>query len=329
MFSLAVIATFIHSCKPNDPNHDLDQPVDDTLTSVNKVSMKPVSFDADSAYGYVEKQVSFGPRVPGTPAHAKTALWLINRLNEFTDTVYVQKGEVSGFQGKNVEFQNIIGAFNPQSKDRILLCAHWDTRPLADEDPKAPNRPADGANDGGSGVGVLLEIARQLSTNRPGLGIDIVLFDVEDGGERRGASETWCLGSQYWSRTPHVAGYTARFGILLDMVGAKGATFPHELHSLDFAADYVHLVWQTAQSLGYGNYFRNEKGGHITDDHYYINSILGIRTLDIIHYNTSTNTGFGSFWHTQNDNMSIIDKNTLKAVGHTVLEVIYRQNNAG
>jgi hypothetical protein len=329
IISLAVLSGWMQSCKPGDPNHDEDEVDTDTLVSEPIAPMQPVSFDADSAYGFIEKQVKFGPRVPGSAAHAKTAAWLIDKLNGYTDTVHVQKGEVVGFKGQTVPFQNIIGVFNPNSKDRILLSAHWDTRPLADEDPNASNRPADGANDGGSGVGVLLEIARQLHANRPGLGIDIVLFDVEDGGERRGNSETWCLGSQYWSKTPHVPGYKARFGILLDMVGAKDAVFPYELHSLDFASDYVYLVWQTAQSLGYGNFFRNEKGGHITDDHYYINSILGIRTLDIIQYNTNSDNGFGEYWHTQNDNMSIIDRKTLKAVGHTVIEVIYRQNNAG
>lgn len=326
---LMILSVYLNSCKPGDPNQP-DQPDEmDTVITETITPMKPVAFDADTAYAFIEKQVKFGPRVPGTDAHAKTANWLISTLSTYTDTVYEQKGEVTDYKGQKIPFINIIGVFNPAAKERILLSAHWDTRPQADEDPSAPNRPADGANDGGSGVGVLLEIARQLHQNRPGLGIDIVFFDAEDGGERRGKSETWCLGSQYWSRTPHVSGYKAKFGILLDMVGAKDAVFPHELHSLDFAADYVYLVWQTAQSLGYGKYFRNEKGGHITDDHYYINTILGVRTLDIIQYNTNSNSGFGEYWHTHNDNMSVIDRNTLKAVGHTVIEVIYRQNNRG
>jgi Zn-dependent M28 family amino/carboxypeptidase len=318
------------SCSPKDPN--VENTTTDTSAIEAKVpvkKMEPVKFNEDSAYYFVGAQVKFGPRVPGTASHKNAAQWLAKTLATYCDTLYEQRGTVTTFKNENLAFVNIIGSFNPQSKERILLSAHWDTRPQADEDKVMPFKPSDGANDGASGVGVLLEIARQLHSNRPGIGIDIILFDVEDGGDRRGSSESWCLGSQYWSKTPHVPNYTAKFGILLDMVGAKDATFPMELHSLDFARDYVYFVWQTGQSLGYGNYFTNNKGGMITDDHYYINSILGVRTLDIIQYNTTTQTGFGDFWHTQKDNMSIIDKNTLKAVGHTVIEVIYRQNNAG
>lgn len=325
------ILPIIWSCSPKDTVEDDGNNSDSLTTEIKEPikKMEAVSFNEDSAYYFVEKQVKFGPRVPGSANHKKAAQWLVSILNHLCDTVYEQKGIVTTFKNQNIPFLNIIGSFNPQSKERIMLSAHWDTRPQADEDKVNPYMPADGANDGASGVGILIEIARQLSQNRPGIGIDLVLFDAEDGGDRRGSSESWCLGSQYWSKTPHVPNYKAKFGILLDMVGAKDATFPMELHSLDFARDYVYFVWQTGQSLGYGQYFTNDKGGMITDDHYYINSILGIRTLDIIQYNTATNTGFGDFWHTQKDNMSIIDKKTLKAVGHTVIEVIYRQNNAG
>jgi hypothetical protein len=328
---IIVLFPFIWSCSPKDPEGEDGNDSDSlsALVSAPIKRMEAIAFNEDSAYYFVEKQVKFGPRVPGSANHKKTALWLVKILNSYCDTVYEQKGTVANFKNQNIPFNNIIGSFNPLSKERIMLSAHWDTRPQADEDKLSPNAPADGANDGASGVGILIEIARQLNLNRPGLGIDLVLFDAEDGGDRKGSSESWCLGSQYWSKTPHVANYRAKFGILLDMVGAKDATFPMELHSLDFARDYVYFVWQTAQSLGYGKYFTNDKGGMITDDHYYINSILGIRTLDIIQYNTTTNTGFGDYWHTHQDNMSIIDKNTLKAVGHTVIEVIYRQNNAG
>jgi hypothetical protein len=330
MILLLLIPFVGWNCKPSGKTDETD----DQDSTVNVVTekypkMEPVNFDADSAYGFVARQVAFGPRVPGSGPHMQCAGWLKGELERFTDEVMVQSATVSDNKGGQIALQNIIGIINPSAKDRILLCAHWDTRPQSDEDPLVKNRPADGANDGGSGVGILLEIARQLSINKPGLGVDIVLFDAEDGGDRRGSSETWCIGSQYWSRNPHIPSYRARFGILLDMVGAANARFAQEGHSLNFANNYVQMIWQTGQSLGYGSYFVYEKGGMITDDHYYINNILGIPTTDIIQFSKETQSGFGDYWHTQKDNMSIIDRKTLKAVGHTVIEVIARQNNSG
>jgi hypothetical protein len=191
-------------------------------------------FNADSAYFYIEKQVAFGPRVPNTAAHKACAVWLENTLKRFTAEVVVQQTRLKASDGTLLDSRNIIASFNPEDKSRVLLCAHWDSRPWADHDPDPANRrkPVPAANDGGSGVGVLLEIARQMSQHNPGLGVDIVLFDAEDYGDHEESAsstqDSWGLGSQYWSRNPHVPGYSARFGILLDMVGANGATFTME-----------------------------------------------------------------------------------------------------
>lgn len=280
-----------------------------------------VSFNADSAYQFIQDQVDFGPRVPGTEEHAKTAVWLQNKLSEYCDTAFTQYGSATDFKGKYVEIKNIIGTINPKKTKRILLCAHWDTRPQADEDPDRPNEPADGANDGGSGVGVLLEIARQLQLQRPDAGVDIIFFDAEDMGDRRGAANSWCLGSQYWSKTPHKPNYVARFGILLDMVGPQDAVFAIEANSWQYAQPYVKKVWKTARELGHGQYFVNRQIGPIIDDHLFINTIRGIPTLDIIHYDPSNGQGFGDFWHKHTDNMAAIDKSTLQAVGETVFKV--------
>tara|TARA_B110000971_G_scaffold150371_1_gene153567 strand:+ start:69 stop:1046 length:978 start_codon:yes stop_codon:yes gene_type:complete len=281
-----------------------------------------LKFDADSAYRYVQEQVDFGPRVPGTSAHAKTAIYLQNKLAQFCDTAFTQYGSATSYKGKNVQIKNIIGTINPKQTKRILLCAHWDTRPMADQDLERPTEPADGANDGASGVGVLIEIARQLQAQRPDAGVDIIFFDAEDMGDSRGAAESWCLGSQYWSKTPHQPNYVARFGILLDMVGPKDAVFAIEGHSWQYAQRYVKQVWKTANKLGHGNHFVNYKGGPLIDDHLFINEICGIPTLDIIHYDVVNSTGFGEFWHRHSDNMSSIDKSTLKAVGETVFQVV-------
>ena len=281
-----------------------------------------VKFDADSAYRYVQEQVDFGSRVPGTAAHVKTAIYLQHKLVQFCDTAFTQHGSMPTGRGANVAIKNIIGSINPQQTKRVLLCAHWDTRPMADQDKEMPTTPADGANDGASGVGILLEIARQLQIQRPDAGVDIVLFDAEDMGDSRGAFTTWCLGSQYWSKIPHKPNYVARFGILLDMVGAANATFAIEGNSWKYAQPYVKKVWNTALSLGHANHFVNYRGGEILDDHFFINTIRGIPTLDIIQYDAASVAGFGDYWHTHDDNMGGINKNTLNAVGETVFKVV-------
>ena len=180
-------------------------------------------------------------------------------------------------------------------------------------------------------MGVLLEIARQLQQKAPAVGIDIIFFDAEDYGipdfaeEKYGyKSGTWCLGSRFWGKNPHIKGYKADFGILLDMVGAKDAVFYKEYISMRHAARYVDKVWETARNLGFGKYFINANGGGVTDDHEAVIEETGIPCLDIINYNPQSEKGFRAHWHTQNDNMKNIDKDVLKAVGQTVLEVVYQ-----
>lgn len=290
------------------------------------------TFNADSAYFFIERQVSFGPRVPNTASHRACAEYLIAKLKEYTDTVYVQNTRVRAYDGTVLNISNIIGALQPHNSNRILLCAHWDTRPIAekDPDPAMRDKPIDGANDGGSGVGVLLEIARILRETSPPIGIDFIFFDAEDYGQphndhRPHMMDTWALGSQYWANNPHVPGYFANYGILLDMVGAYDATFLKEGYSMMYAPGIVRKVWNTAIRLGFDNYFIKRETNPITDDHYYINTIINIPTINIIHYDSHTGTGFFPYWHTHGDNMDIIDKNTLKAVGQTLLQVIFEE----
>ncbi len=297
-----------------------------------KKTVKVPSFNADTAYYYTAKQVSFGPRVPGTEAHAKCAQWIVQKLDEFCDTVFVQNFKARTYDKVIRNGKNIIGSFYPEYQNRILLMAHWDSRPFADhdKDPSKHRTPIDAANDGASGVGVLLEIARQIHLHRPEVGIDILFFDLEDWGPPADLNlyneEYWGLGSQYWSKNPHVQGYSATFGILLDMVGAKNATFLKEYFSRQYARYYVDLVWNTAYALGYDNYFVNQDGYPIDDDHKYVNEIAGIPSIDIIHLDTKSSNGtFYEYWHTMGDTMDKIDKNTLGAVGQVLLTVIYRQ----
>ncbi len=295
------------------------------------------AFNADSAYHYIVKQVEFGPRVPNTEAHVACGNWLDSMLRNFADTVYLQTGQVKAFDGTILNFKNIIAAFNPENRQRIFLAAHWDTRPFADQDPDPSkhDQPIDGANDGGSGVAVLLEITRLLKTQPVKLGIDIILFDVEDYGQPDNSKyppmqDSYCLGSQYWSRKPHVSGYKARYGILLDMVGAKGSVFPMEQYSVQFAPSLVRRVWNNAALLGFSSYFPFQKSRQpVIDDHYYINTIASIPTIDIIYLDNAPQRTFGEFWHTHSDNLDIIDKNVLRAVGQTVLQTVYQDDAGG
>lgn len=288
-------------------------------------------FNSDSAYYYIEKQVAFGPRVPNSKEHAACAEWLKNKLASFNGwEVQIQEFKARAFDDKILNGKNIIASYNKDASKRILLFAHWDTRPFADQDSKDKNKPIPGANDGGSGVGVLLEIARQISLNPINIGVDIILFDAEDYGQPEGTMiprkpDTYCLGSQHWAKNPHVPGYKAYYGILLDMVGAKDATFTMEATSMYYASNVVEKVWAVAHKLGYGNYFLYKRTDGITDDHYYVNAIAGIPSIDIIQHDPETRSNFGKYWHTHDDNMDVIDRNTLKAVGQTLLQVLYNE----
>ncbi len=297
---------------------------------VEPVTQVP-AFSADSARKFVEQQVNFGPRVPNSKAHELCSAYLSATLKKFGATVTEQKATLTAFNGTKLNSVNIIGSFNTESKERILLFSHWDSRPWSDHDPDQSkrNQPVQGANDGASGVGVLLEIARQAGIQKPAIGIDIIFFDAEDYGATENTTgnteDSWCLGTQYWCKNPHTPGYTARFGILLDMVGAPGAKFYKEQISMQFAAHVVNKVWSTASRLEFGQYFIDDQGGGITDDHLYVNRMANIPSIDIIQYDPASGSGFGAYWHTTNDTMENIDKNTLFAVGTTLLNVIYSE----
>lgn len=302
-------------------------------TANEEISVKIPVFNADSAYNFVQQQVDFGPRVCNTPAHEKAGDFLEQKLRQYTSEVFIQKGILNAWDGTPLKFRNFIASFNPDESSRILLVAHWDSRPYADHDPDPANRkkPVDGANDGASGVGVLLEVARQLQIESPQIGVDILLVDAEDYGPPQDKAmeapegEWWGLGSQYWAKNPHKQGYKARYGILLDMVGATGATFLTENISMTYAGDIVRKVWSVASRAGYGTYFIFEEGIPVNDDHLYINQFINIPTIDIIHIDQSTESGFFRHWHTTTDNMAAIDRSTLKAVGQTLLTVIYTE----
>lgn len=288
-------------------------------------------FIADSAYQYIADQVAFGTRVPESEQHKLCGDYLVSKLQDFGAKVYQQNFQMKAFTGKMINGRNIIGSYNPDAKKRILLFAHYDTRPFADSDndKSKQNQAILGANDGASGVGVLLEIARQIGQKQPEKGIDIIFFDIEDYGPpsfntNNPDGEWWCLGSQYWSKTPHTPNYKADFGILLDMVGSPKATFYKEFYSNYYAPQVLENVWKTGRQLGFKDYFKGDKVGALVDDHLYVNQIRNIPSIDIIDLDKGNDYSFRHYWHTHKDNMDNIDKETLKAVGQTVLEVIYK-----
>ena len=302
--------------------------VDEVVIEEPKKNIDVPAFNADSAYLYVDKQVSYGPRIPGTDPHRQTGNYLVNKLNDYGAEVIEQVFEANTFDRSRVELRNIIASFFPGKSKRILLAAHWDTRPFADKDKERPNDPFDGANDGGSGVGVLMEIARVLSiSSPPEVGIDIVFFDGEDWGSSstapgQGLESWWCLGSQYWSKNKHKRGYAAYYGILLDMVGARDSQFHIEGYSQKYAPKIVKKVWDQGNSLGYSQFFIYKEQSSITDDHQFVNELGKIPMINIVHFDPELGY-FGDYHHSHKDNMEIIDKVTLKAVGSTLLHVIY------
>ena len=302
------------------------------------------AFSADSAYAYIQAQMDFGPRVPNSAAHAQCALWLSEQLKACGADVSFQIGNMTDYRGHQQQVCNIIAHFSiPQYANRphILLGAHYDTRPWCDEEPLHADRMYNvpGANDGASGVGVLLEVARQLRVKIADTTlytpVDIIFFDIEDMGtpsfytgmER---SDTWCLGSQLWatnysnniklSNSEASNGY--QYGLILDMIGDPNAVFPMEYYSSYYAEGYQQLIWRAAERLGYEKLFSKQLGYPIVDDHYYINYIAGIPCVDIIHYDIHNNTGFPAWWHTRDDDMQHISKTTLQAVGEVVMSLL-------
>lgn len=311
------VSFLIAGCSSDDPSR---------LNFEDKGRTVP-EFNADSAYVFTQQQLSYGPRNPNSEGHRKTRAYLMDKLRKYAgqQKVFSQEFTAEGYDGETLQLANIIAAFNTQSSDRIMICAHWDTRPRADKDSVRQDEPIMGADDGGSGVAVILELARLMSKELPGIGVDLVLFDGEDYG-KEGSLEKYFLGSKYWANNPPVPGYRPRFGILLDMVGGKGAKFPKEQYSMRYAPGLVNELWTIADEKGYDNYFVDEQGIAISDDHVVINRILNIPTIDIIRHDPqSEELQFAPYWHTHRDDMDIISKETLQAVGEVMVELIYNR----
>ena len=299
---------------------------------IEKVQPVGPDFNADSAYIYLQEQCDFGPRTMNSTAHDKCEKWIIQKFEQYGCKVTTQKATLNGYDGTPLRSTNIMASYNPKATTRIMFCAHWDCRPWADNDPDSTNwhKPIVAANDAASGVGVMIELARILKGSGLELGVDFICFDAEDYGtpqwfEGEDPVDTWALGAQYFANNlPE--GYAPRYGILLDMVGGVGAKFYREGMSMQYAPAIVKKVWNAARQVGYGSYFPKDDGGMITDDHIPVNQTANIPCIDVIpYYPDCAQSSFGPTWHTIADNMDNIDKNTLKAVGQTMVQVLFTE----
>lgn len=321
---MCLFCLVVYACANNAPKNTLSE-------DESKLVMDFPDFNEDSAYQYVKEQLAFGPRVPNSEAQKKCALYFERFFQNLADQTQVQSFTANRWDGEVLHGKNIIASFNLAHKNRILLAAHWDSRPYADYDSNPDNhrKPIDGANDGASGVAVLMEIARVLKIQKPSVGVDIILFDLEDSGEpawsNLNTEDSWCLGAQHWALNPHKHGYKANFGILLDMVGSSNLRFTKEASSMYYAPDIVTKVWNIASSMGYANIFSSDMTGGILDDHIYVNKYAQIPMIDIIHYEARMNTKFHPTWHTMQDDIDVIDKKSLGIVGNVVLGVLFNE----
>lgn len=276
--------------------------------------IEPVAppFRADTAFDLLRRQVEFGPRVAGMPGHAAQLEWMASYLRARADTVELQPFTHVGPRGERLEMTNVFARFRPGMRERVLLVAHWDTRPTADEEgtPERRARPIPGANDGASGVAVLLELANVLSSHSPPIGVDILLVDGEDY-----APDHMYLGSTYFAENKP-RGYEPFYGVVVDMVADQDPVFPQEGYSVRYAPEVVDRVWRMAERLGYGHVFRPERGIPIMDDHVPLNE-GGIRTIDIIDFDYP-------HWHTLDDSLEHVAPEGLEAVGRVLAELVYR-----
>ena len=341
LFYLFTALLFITGCGTTKKSQQNSQPV------------VAVEFNADSAYAFCAAQCAFGPRTMNSEAHEQCLQWIQQKFQDYGYQVTLQKADLRGYDGTILKSTNIIArqpsaisrqpsAISRQPSSRILICAHWDSRPWADNDPDSANwrKPVMGANDGASGVAVMLELARLLQQHDSArVAVDFICFDAEDWGVPQWSDEvdadSWALGAQYWAASyasaPVPAASTAGeshpsydYAILLDMVGGQGAKFYQEYYSLQYARPIVEKVWQAADAAGYGSFFPAKNGGGVTDDHVPVNEQAHIPCIDIInHYPDCEQSSFGPTWHTVNDDMQHLDKNTLQAVGQTLVQLIY------
>ena len=276
-------------------------------------------FDGAKALQYVETQLGFGPRIPNTEGHIRTGDWILQRLRATADSVEVQAWNHVSDDGDTLSLRNFIGRFRPEATQRILYVAHWDTRPKADRSSNMGRRqmPVPGANDGASGVALLLGVADALALNPPSFGVDLLFVDGEDYGDF-GRDLDVLMGSRYYAEQLDPDVPKPLFAVVWDMVGDSDLRFHREPNSMRGAPEVVERVWAKARELGYGNIFRDESGPAMTDDHLPLQAV-GIRTIDVIDFSYGPGNGY---WHTTDDTADKVSAESLQAVGDVALALL-------
>lgn len=322
-FLLCILTVSLTGCKSGQPANGGEGSATDSVQLTN------VRFNADSAFASIKTQCGFGARVPGSTAHEQCGDYIVRTFSQYGLKVTEQKTPLTTWDGKTYPCRNIIASYRPEVADRVVIAAHWDSRPWADEDPDESKRrqPVMAANDGASGVAVMIEIARQIKSLNPAVGVDFICFDLEDyGAPQWGTSDPegkdWCLGSAYWAKQAAASGYKARYGILLDMVGGRDARFCYEGFSKNYAEPIVNRIWETAEAVGAGHLFVKADGTYITDDHIPMNETAHIPTVDIIPFTTHATATMGETWHTTQDTPENISPENLRLVGQTLLQML-------
>lgn len=277
-------------------------------------------FDGPSAFKYIETQVAFGPRIPNTEAHAKMAAWLDSMLRTRSDTLVVQKWDHVTAKGDTLHLTNFIARFNPQATKRLLFLAHWDSRPTADN-PKKPqkDKPVPGANDGGSGVALLLGVADALRKDSTTLGVDLLFDDGEDYGDFEAKPPNDVLiGARYYAAN-QLPGPQPLYGVLWDMVAAKDLKIYQEGNSLVGAPEVVERVWDTARELGYATTFIPTPNYTLIDDHLELQKV-GIRAIDVVGFDYSE-----TYWHTPDDTIDKVSAASLQIVGDVAVALVRKE----
>ena len=292
-------------------------PVLPVFLSCKEKPRPPQEYHGATAFGYIEQQVAFGPRIPGTEAHRRMAAWLDSLLRERADTVIVQRWTHVTSKGDTLPLTNLIARFNPAAEKRILLLAHWDSRPVSDS-PRSrdPSRPVPGANDGGSGVALLLGVADALKRNPSTIGVDLLFVDGEDYGDFAKTPEDVLIGSRYYGAN-QLPGPKPLYAVLFDLVADKELQLYQEGNSLIGAPEVVGLVWDTARDLGYGGYFVAAPRHTLIDDHIELQK-AGIRAIDVVDFDYPA-------WHTPDDTIDKVSASSLQVVGDVAMALIRRE----
>ncbi len=317
---LIIVCSLILTGCPGEKHEIIEKKPETPQATIETKDTIP-QFDGQAAYKLVEKQLSFGARVPGSLAHTACRDFLLSTVKMYADTAFLQSFKAEIY-GKPILFSNIVAAFNPKSNNRILICGHWDSRPRSDQDPN----PADtskgcpAANDGASGVAVLLEIARILKTSSPSIGVDVVLFDGEDYGYEHDLSNYFIGARHYAGNLPFAKPFGA---ILLDLIGDKDAELRFEPGSMRSYPEAMRKIWDIA-ARRHCKYFLQEDGNGVSDDHDMLIQ-AGIPSIDIIDVNLvgqNVQNPRRKYWHTTHDTIDNISVETLGCVGQCLLEYV-------